>query len=502
MKKWAALIILIFFNYSLCSKASAANLIEVYRQAVVSDQTFLQIVSQQWANKENVQINTAAILPNLTGLITPSLIKTDINGIAPITASNTVKGYSLNLTLTQTVFNLSQFANISQSVSLSKQSDAIITSAAQDLILRVAKAYFAILQDEDNLKFIAASKEAYAKQLDQVNQQYKVGLKTITDVYTARASYDSSVASFIAAETRLADDKENLRVITGIFYPSIWKLSENYPLTTPKPANSDAWVNIAEQQNWNIKAAQYAACAACTNVKKQFSGHIPTLQVQGILNNSFTRTIAKEGEIQTLQVSGPARARESGGSLILNVPLVQGGLVIANTHQAQYNYQASYHNLEQQVRNTINQARQSYLGVISGMRQVQADKLTITSTISSLEGLQAGYQVGTQTLVDVINQQQNVVRAQFQYAADRYAYIINLLTLKYAAGTLSPCDLEIINTWLYPDSERYTEDQSTFEGKMPSYNPDTDGKIDNKMSAHSRKRKTHYAMKSTKNVGS
>jgi outer membrane protein len=370
----------------------------------------------------------------------------------------TSRGYSMTLNLSQTVFNYTQFKALSGASAVSKEADATLNAAAQDLMVRLAQAYFTVLKDEDNLIYTKANQAAYYKQYDQINQQYHVGLKTITDVYTAKASYDSATATYITAQTTLANDQENLRVITGNLYPSMASLSKRFPLITPKPANIEEWVDTAKNQNWSIRAAQLAAQAARENVKQQFGGHVPTVSVQGAYNvaynNNSTDVVAAGGStLPTEQLSptvAPTKAHTRDASVTLNlgIPLFQGGQVVAQTNQARYNYQVAQQQLEQSIRNTINTTRQSYLGVIAGIPQIEADRQAIKSSISSLEGLRAGYHVGTQTLVDVLNQQQKVFQSQTRYATDRYAYVISLLQLKQAAGTLSDADIQAINAWL------------------------------------------------------
>ncbi|HLB57997.1 MAG TPA: TolC family protein, partial [Gammaproteobacteria bacterium] len=299
--------------------------------------------------------------------------------------------------------------------------------------------------DEDNLASVRSTKAAYTKQLDQVTEQYKVGLKTITDVYTAEASFESSSANEIAAINQIAMDRENLRVITGVLYPHLSKLSENFPMISPNPSDIDAWVSTAKQQNWSIKAAQFAAEAARQNIKQQFAGNLPSLNVQGAYNIIYTRT---SGGDPTLGNVGSSQTHSPSASLNLTVPLFEGGQVLAETNQAKYQYQAAEQQLEQTLRNTMNQARQSYLGIMAGISKIEADKKAIKSARSSYKGLEAGYHVGTQTLVNVLTQQQEVLQAELRYAMDRYAYVNHFLALKQAAGTLSPDDLAGINAWL------------------------------------------------------
>ncbi len=170
--------------------------------------------------------------------------------------------------------------------------------------------------------------QRYAEQLDQVKQQYHVGLKTVTDVYTAQASYESSVAQYIAAENQLANDKENLRAITGTLYDSLARLKENFPLVQPQPINIDAWVRDFAKTKLNIQAARYAAQAAKQTIKQQFAGHLPSLNVQGIYNQSVT----DNSGVEFLTVPrGSAQSHSSEVLFNLTVPLVQGGQVVAQT---------------------------------------------------------------------------------------------------------------------------------------------------------------------------
>ena len=132
----------------------------------------------------------------------------------------------------------------------------------------------------------------------------------------------------------------------------------------------------------------------------------------------------------------------------LSIPLIKGGEVLALTRKAQYDYKVALEQLEQQLRNTLTQTRQNYLNVVSGISKIKADRKAIQSSKSSLNGMQAGYEVGTETLVNVLDQQQKVFLAQTQYTNDRLNYINSLLALKQAAGTLSIEDLKQLNTWL------------------------------------------------------
>lgn len=452
MKKRCLLSLAIFFFSPLT--VNAADLLEVYQQAVTSDPIYQQAIAQRLSTKEGVPINVAALLPNVQLLTVPSVTKSYYSGATSNPNTNTARQLAMTLTITQTVFNLAQFASVGGAIASSKGADATLNAATQNLMIRVTSAYFAILQDEETLRYNEATKRAYAQQLDQIKQQFDVGIKTITDVYTAQASYDSAVANTIAAQTQLDNDRENLRVIAGKYYSHLAQVSEEFPLTSPQPAYIEQWVDTARRQNWSIKAAQYTLDNALYNIRQQYAGHFPTVNVEGTLDRIVTKNINSSNSVLTQ--GGSTRQIDRAVELNINLPIFEGGQVVAQTNQAIYNYQVAEQQLEQTMRGTVNTTRQSYLGVVSGISQIKADKQTIKSSISSVNGMEESYRVGTETLVNVLNQRQKAFEAQTEYAKDRYAYVNNLLALKQAAGTLSFDDLRVLNAWLIErDSNSY-----------------------------------------------
>lgn len=447
-KHWPASLILLLSLPLVCQ---AANLSEVYRQALISDPSYQQVIAKRLSTQEGVPISFSSLLPSLNAQLNPSLSKQTISGAAATfeAGSITNRGYTVGLNLNQTVFDFGKIANLYGARALSKQADATLSAATQDLMVRAAKSYFTILQDEENLIYSRANKTWLAKLLDQVKQQYRVGLKTITDVYATQANYDTAVADYITAENLVKNDRENLRVITGKYYQQINKLNEKFPFVSPQPADINRWVKKAERQNWSIKAQQYAVVSKLQNIRQQFAGHLPTLNANATYTNNYSYT-AQSIFLEGFPVveSGPTRTINKSVGLTLNLPLFQGGYVSAQTQKARYDYETEMQILEQTFRNTLNTTRQSYLNLLASISKIVADKQAIKSGQSALEGMHEGYHVGTKTIVDVLQQQQILFNAQKKYAQDRYNYIINLLVLKQAAGILSGNDLEAINQWL------------------------------------------------------
>lgn len=440
-----------FVSLLISTTVQAADLIDVYKQALSSDPTYQQAISQRLATKEGVPITLSSLLPNIALAFDPAITRSGYSGANFATGNtvrnNTLRSYDLALTVTQTVFNFSQYMQLASSVATSHQADAVLNSALQSLMVRVSSAYFAVLRDEDNVSYANATMLAYKEQLDQIKQQFQVGLKTVTDVYTAQSSYDSAVAGFIQAKINLNNDRENLRVITGVYYDHLTPLSESFPLVSPQPDDVERWVQTSLKQNWSIKAAQFSLDSSRQNIRAQFGGHMPTIQVQGLSDRQFQQNINRYPQAIN-QRSGPSTQTDRQLMVEMNLPIFSGGGVVAQTDQAVYQYEVTQQQLELTQRTTLNTTRQSYFGIIAGISQIKADREAIKSTISSLQGMEESFKVGSETLVDVLNQQQKVFQAQTRYATDRYAYVNNYLALKQAAGTLSFEDIRAINEWL------------------------------------------------------
>jgi outer membrane protein len=438
-----------FSYFLLCGlsfSASAADLMDVYTQALQSDPKFQSAYAGYLANKESVPIARAQLLPTVaaTGAFQAKKDSRTTLDNPVNTLTNTYESRTFSLNLSQPIFNVANWSKLRQASATAKQAQATYDVAAQDLMIRVAKAYFKILEAEDNLRFTQAEKIATAKQLDQAKQRYKVGLDAITSVYDAQASYDLIVAQEIASQNDLVNRQAELREITGSLYTQLAPLKNKLPLVSPQPANLQAWIDTAKQQNFNINAARYAVDAAKQNVNANFAGHLPVLSA-----------VASYGESNvSREMNGPGQVDTSGSivGLQLSVPLFAGGGVTAQTHQAQYSYQKSLADLEDVYRSTLSLTSQYYNSVNAYISKLKADRQAILSNESSLRSTEAAFKVGTRTIVDVLLAQKNLFQAQRLYTADQYAYINGILALKQQAGTLNPGDLQEIDTWLQSDT--------------------------------------------------
>lgn len=442
MKKHLLTLLVITSTLCFNTASLATTLAEAYRQALASDPTFKTAEAQWQAAQQLAPISRSYLLPQLTssasadrGYVVQSFDEDNASFY------QNVQQFALNLN--QAIFNYQAWSGLKNANAQVKQAQANYDYAVQDLILRVASAYLAVLQAYDQLLATQAQKTSLTQQLKQTQDQFDVGLIAITGLEQVKASFDSTLALEIADKNNIANKLEELRAITGVFYVDMQGISPKLPLVVPNPQNINSWVAIATKQSYAIKSAYYAMVAARENVKMKRAGHFPTVNATA----GYSYDNQSESFLGGTSPTPNTNSTTSVG-VTVSLPVYQGGLVNAQTRQAAAQYAEASAQLEQTYRGTLTQTREAYLGVISGVNKLKADRQAIVSSQTSLNSTKSGYTAGTQTIVDVLQQQSNVYNSQSNYATDRYNYLISLLTLKQSAGTLSPKDIAILNTWL------------------------------------------------------
>lgn len=411
--------------------AWAEDLLQIYRQAQDSDPVLKAAIANREAAQEATPQARALSLPTL-GATLDEGYDFGMEGVAP--APSSLNNHTYGISLIQPLYNRSNQVRKRLAEATVGEADVSLGQTRNTLVLRVAEAYFGVLAALDNLTYATAEKNAFARQLEQANRRFEVGLATITDVYDAQARFDAAVSQEIDAINKLADARELLRQLTDQDYPQLHSLSERMPLKLPEPNDPEVWVRLALEHNLILRTAGFQVDQARENIKLQKAGHYPTVDLRlsrfdtdNGLNNNTT------GSQLNLQLS---------------IPLYSGGAVSSRSREAAYKYEASRQMLENQQRETIRTVRNAYRGQETAISQIRAFDQTRTSTRSALEANQAGYEVGTRTIVDVLDAERNLYLAERNYAAARYSYITNYLTLRQAAGELSEADVAEINGWL------------------------------------------------------
>ena len=417
------------------------NLLQVYEKAVVNDARIREARATRDAAQELEPLARSLLLPNLSAGATANANRFDRKAIDfQDTYTSTTAGVSVS----QPVFRRDRWMSLDRSKSQVAQADAQLTAEEQALIVRVATAYFDVLSAQDTLKFVRAEKTATARELDQAKQRFEVGLDAITSVHEAQSRYDITVADEVTAQFRLDQTWEALRQIIAERPASLAGLIEKIPLQPPSPDDENQWSEWAQQNNPAIQAAQYAAEAAKKQIEVQRSGHYPTLDaVASYQANRYYGVDTPLGLGSTL-----SDIDQGTIGLQLTIPIYQGGGVEAGTRQAVSQHSAAQDALDGRRREVDKNVRDAYRAVTQTIARVKALKTAIVSTQSALEATQAGYEVGTRTIVDVLNRQRDLFAAQRDYAVARYQHLIASLALKEAAGNITREDVQQVNALL------------------------------------------------------
>jgi outer membrane protein len=425
--------------------AQALDLSEALRLAEQNDVVFQAARANYDAGIESRSQATSAVLPTINFDAFVGRTSTETSNSTSTSSPNGTSDFSSNgysLSLNQTIYNQALFDALDQGSAQSAKALADYENARQDLVVRVARAYFDLLAAEDNHSFAVAEKEAIARQLEQTKGRFDAGLIAITDVKQSQAQYDIAVAKEIVASNAIANAREALRTIINQSDEALLPVQENLALATPEPDDIKKWEDTALENNLQLRAAKYSAEAARSAYDVSHAGHYPTLSLNA--EHSFT---SSDGSTISNAFGGRDTTQDNI-QLQLNVPLYSGGFTSSLSRQRNAEYQAAKSLYMQQQRLTVQQVRNAFLGIKATISQVVALKQALASTETAVEAAEEGFKAGTRNSVDVLFAQRELYASERDYARARYDYLLNILELKRAAGTLTGADLQEMNQWL------------------------------------------------------
>jgi len=425
--------------------ALAADLLQTYRDALANDPVYGSARASRDAGLENLPQGLAQVLPTVS-----ATAFTQDNDISisfrntPTTQPQTRTGNSngFTVTLTQPLFNWQNIQVYKEAGFKAAQAEATFGQATQDLIVRVAQAYFDVLASQDSLAFIQAQKVAISEQLAQAKRNFEVGTATITDTHEAQARYDLATSQEIAAQSDLEIKKRALQQIVGKFPERLEPLRPKIELYPPQPNLMEDWASAAANQGYPVRAQEAALEIASREVERSRAGHLPSLNLVGNVGQNSSSLSA------TAVANTPSDAINRNIGLQLAIPLYAGGNVNSVVRQAIASREKAQQDLESSRRSAALSARQAYLGVTNGMAQVKALEAALISSQSALDSNKLGYEVGVRINIDVLNAQQQVYSTLRDLSRARYDTILNSLRLKAAAGSLTDGDVEEVNRLL------------------------------------------------------
>ncbi len=423
--------------------ASAADLLQVYEMARNGDPQLSAAESTRLFDKEGAVQARAALLPQINGEASLTRNRTNPNHDVSST-SYTTKNRNYGISGSQTLVNFTQFANLRAQRELSKAADFTLDSANDDLIVRTSAAYFNVLVGIESLSAAQTNEAAAKKQFDFADKRLEVGLAPITDVHEARAQYDQARANTIIAQNTLADAYQALTELTGQPVTDLRALPADFrPELPAKYATVDQLVNEAVAQNPALKAQELQVSAAEASVSAARAGHLPTLSLGASVGRQ-----ASWGDVVGSGSNFSPDARSNSVGLTLSVPIFSGGATQSGVRQALAQRDIAQDGYEQQKRALDRNTRNAYQTLVAGISEVEARRLAVVSAQSAYDASQVGLEVGTRTVLDVIQNQRILFSAQLEYANARYTFLQNRLQLGQAIGTLDIAELQDINRLL------------------------------------------------------
>lgn len=421
---------------SLTNAAHALDLHAAYIKAQSNDPRWSAARNTYLAEEAGTDVARAGLLPSLVanGDLSQNQFNSDQG------TDSDYKSKSFAAKLTQPLFNATAWYGYQTAKAAGSQAEAVYRSAEQDLALRVSEAYFAVLEAQETLAYAEAEEAALGRQLDQAQQRFDVGLIAITDVLEARASFDGARANRILAEANVSTSQETLSTLIGEAPGKLAALKADAPMVKPVPADPEEWVKRARERNPDIKAAEenYQSARAATQQRR--SDFLPTVDAYA----SYADMDRNTNNVSLALQNGNTTAY----GLQANWAIFTGGSSYASSKQASYRAAAAQDNVIGTEKLVINNTRTAFLNVSADSYRVDARKQAVASSESSLAATQAGYEVGTRNIVDVLLAQRTMYAAKRDYAAARYDYVINTLKLKAASGQLSEVDIKELNSWL------------------------------------------------------
>ncbi|ELY4670415.1 outer membrane channel protein TolC [Cronobacter muytjensii] len=466
MKKLLPILIgLSLTGFSAMSQAE--NLLQVYQQARLSNPDLRSSAADRDAAFEKINEARSPLLPQL-GLGADYTYNSgfrDNDGV-----DTTSKSASLQLT--QTIFDMSKWRALTLQEKTAGIQDVTYQTDQQTLMLNTATAYFQVLSAIDALSYTEAQKQAIYRQLDQTTQRFNVGLVAITDVQNARAQYDNVLANEVTARNNLDNALEQLRQVTGNYYPQLASLNVD-SFKTNKPAAVNALLKEAEQRNLTLLQARLSQDLAREQIRYAETGHMPTLGLTASSSVSDTDySGSKTSSAAAASRYADSKVGQNSVGLSFSMPLYSGGSVTSQVKQAQYSFVGASEKLESAHRNVVQTVRSSYNNVNASISSIKAYEQAVVSAQSSLDAMEAGYSVGTRTIVDVLDATTTLYNAKQQLSSARYNYLINQLNIKSALGTLNEQDLVALNNSL-------GKPVSTAPESVAPENPEQDATVNN-----------------------
>ena len=415
--------------------ARAQSLQELYESARSFDATFLGARAQFESTEFRIEQAEALLRPSANATVNANTSRTDPPRFSATTATS-VQGA---LNARYPIFNKASKVTIDQARKSAGTAQADLETAEQDLILRVAQAYFDVLAAQDTLATTRASKTFITEQLASAKRNFEVGTATITDSREAQARFDLATAQEIAADNDLRAKRIAIDQLVGRQGVAPNPLIVPVLLPAPVPANPEEWVTLADAQHPSIKRARVGLDVATLETDKARAGQLPTVDAVGSL---------VLGDSRGGGVLLPGTSNQASVGVQMTWPLYTGGATQNRIKETLKLEERSRNDLAAARRGVAQATRVAYFGVQSGLAQVKALEAAEASSKLLLEATQLGFRVGVRVNLDVLIAQSRLAATQRDLAIARYNVLVGSLRLRQASGGLAPADVSTVSTLL------------------------------------------------------
>ena len=441
MKLFCTLPLIAAMSMAFSGAARSQSLVELYDVAKNYDASYKSVQLQAQATRLKVQQAQAKLGPTATASANVSL-----NSGGFYAPTSTVHSYGTQtgtLLGSQPLFRPGDKAEVSQANLQLQIADAQLLAAEQDLMVRLSQTYFDILASQDSLTFIQAQMKAVAEQLAFAKRNFEVGTATITDTREAQASYDLAVAQEIAAQNDLRVKKMALDQLVGKSDTSPKPISLTVEPEGPVPDRVEEWVALTEQKNPSIKQYRITSDVARFETDKAQSALLPTVDLQ--LSYSYTNNSSG-----TYATTYDSRVGVTTGAVVVSVPLFNGNALSNRVKETISLRQKAESDVDTAVRNTSQNTRSAFFGLLSGVSQIKALKAAEESSQVALDANKLGYSVGVRININVLDAQSKLYDTKAKLAKARYDVLVGHLKLRQLSGVLQVEDLQNINSMLTP----------------------------------------------------
>ncbi len=436
-------IILFSALFSLSETASAIGLLDAYDAALANDSAYRAAIHENEAGQQYKIIGRANLLPNVSASYAYNRVNSDISARNNGLSRNETRNYNSEngvIQVRQPILNMDGWARYQQGNLQTELSDKQLVARKQDLIKRFFGLYANANFAQDVLALSIAERDAFKNQQEANKLMAVRGEGTKTALIESQAKLSLAEAQVVEAQEGVTDTKNALETMLGKEVASLDMLSENVNMQPLSPADIEAWKNIALESNPELAAQRESVAIAYQDIKRNHAGHMPRLDAVASISRSksdSTSTFNQEIDNQSI-------------GLQLNIPIYSGGSVNALTTQAEANYQKAQADLETKTNEILLDLRKQHSALSSGALKIEALKqsvssaeLLVTATTKSLMG-------GVRTNLDVLDARKQLFEAKRDLSLARYNYLVALVNLKKAAGTLSVADLEKIAPYFIP----------------------------------------------------